>query len=244
MEPIINIENVTHTYENTTVLKNISFTVNKKDFLGIIGPNGSGKTTLLKIILGIIPPKKGTIKLFKKELRHFREWKKIGYVPQNATNIEKNFPATVYEVVSMGLLSSKKIPKFITAEDEKKIKNALSIVKMEKFEKKRITELSGGQQQRVLIAKALSSEPEILVLDEPTTGIDPENQQAFYELLGKLNQQGLTILLVSHDIGRITRHVTKVASVNQILSFYGTHAEFCSKDPAHKHEHTLCLNRG
>ncbi|MBU4246052.1 MAG: metal ABC transporter ATP-binding protein [Nanoarchaeota archaeon] len=244
MSNILQLEKVSFSYGNSDILKDISLSVEKGDFVGLIGPNGSGKTTLLKILLGILTPRKGSVYLFEKDLKRFNNWGKIGYVPQKATNIEKNFPATVYEIVSMGLLSSKKLPKIFTKQDDIKIKNALSVVKMEKCSQKRITELSGGQQQRVLIAKALVTEPEILILDEPTTGVDQENQKSFYDLLGKLNKEGMTIILVSHDIGRITRYVTKIASINQTLNFYGTHKEFCSKDLAHKHEHKLCLDKG
>ncbi len=244
MGSILQLEKVSFSYANSDAIKDISFSVEKGDFVGLIGPNGSGKTTLLKIILGILAPRKGSVYLFEKDLKKFNNWGKIGYVPQKAINIEKNFPATVYEVVSMGLLAAKKFPKIITKQDDAKIKNVLSVVNMQKYSQKRITELSGGQQQRVLIAKSLVTGPEILILDEPTTGVDKENQKSFYDLLGRLNKGGMTIVLVSHDIGRITRYVNKIASINQTLHFYGTHKEFCSKDMAHKHEHSLCLGWG
>lgn len=241
--PIIELKNISFAYSNTDVVKDISLEINKGDFIGLIGPNGSGKTTLLKIMLGILKPRKGEIKILQKNINVFNEWFKIGYVPQKATNITKDFPATVEEVISMGLLSIKKIPKIITQEDKLKINEALKIVKMQSFSKTRITELSGGQQQRVLIAKALITNPKILLLDEPTTGIDQENQNSFYELLGKLNKKGITIILVTHDIGRITEYVTKIANINQTLTFYGEHKKFCSKDKHHKHKHTLCLHK-
>jgi zinc transport system ATP-binding protein len=244
MKSILRLKKVSFSYANSDVVKDVSFLVEKGDFVGLIGPNGSGKTTLLKIMLGILAPRKGSVNLFGRELKQFTEWNKIGYVPQKATNIEKNFPATVYEVVSMGLSSVQRFPKIITTHDDKKIKDALSVVKMEKFSQERITELSGGQQQRVLIAKALVTDPEVLILDEPTTGVDQETQKSFYDLLGKLNKKGMTIVLVSHDIGRITQYVTKIANINQTLNFYGSHKDFCSKDPAHKHEHSLCVHRG
>ncbi len=243
MPEIIEIKNVSFSYTNTLVLKDINLKINKGDFVGLIGPNGSGKTTLLKLMLGILKKNNGEIFLFKKKLNEFNEWNKIGYVPQKATNIETNFPATVTEVVLMGLLSIKKMPKFFTKNDYKKMHDALVTVNMQDYSKKRITELSGGQQQRVLIAKALVTNPEVLLLDEPTTGVDQKNQNSFYSLLGKLNKKGITIILVSHDIGRITDHVTKIANVNQTLTFYGTHKEFCLNDKEHKHEHNLCLDK-
>lgn len=245
MQPIIEIRGVSFAYNSIEVLKDINLKINKGEFVGLIGPNGSGKTTLLKLILGILNQKEGEISLFNKKINDFKEWHKIGYVPQKATNIDSNFPATVSEIVSMGLLSVKNLPKIFTKEDNKKIKESLQIVNMQDYSKKRITELSGGQQQRVLIAKALVTNPEVLLLDEPTTGVDSQNQTAFYELLGNLNKKGITIILVSHDIGRITDHVTKIASINQTLTFYGTHKEFCLNDKNHKHihEHRLCLDK-
>ena len=242
MDKLLELDNISFSYGNAIVVRDVSFTVKKGDFVGLIGPNGSGKTTLLKIILGILVPQRGRVSILGKNLANFKEWHKIGYVPQKATNIEKNFPATVNEVVSMGLLSVKKFPKIITRQDDNKIKKVLNIVKMQDFGQRRITELSGGQQQRVLIAKALVANPEILILDEPTTGVDQENQKYFYELLGRLNKKGITIILVSHDISRITKYVTKMASINQTLHFYGSHKDFCMNDPAHKHEHKLCLD--
>jgi len=247
MNKILELKNISFCYSNTNVLSDINLVIEKGDFVGLIGPNGSGKTTLLKIILGILPSQRGIIKINGKSLTKFSDWSLLGYVPQKATNIEAKFPATVREVVAMGLLSAKRFPKVFHSEDSKKVINALKTVHMEEFADKRIGELSGGQQQRVLIAKAMICEPEILFLDEPTTGIDPESQQNFYELLGQLNNQGVTIVLVSHDVGRITKYVTKIASLNQKLEFYGTHAEFCSHDKKHKHEyhdHDLCLDRG
>lgn len=240
--PVISLEHVSFAYSNTDAVKDITLKIEEGDFLGLIGPNGSGKTTLLKIILGLIKPREGKITILGKDINQFKDWSLIGYVPQKATNIDKNFPATVEEVVSMGLLSEKKTPKIISKTDTLRIMDALSTTNMKEFSKRRITDLSGGQQQRVLIAKALVTNPQIILLDEPTTGIDQENQQAFYKLLGNLNKKGITIVLVTHDIGRITEYVTKVASINQTLTFYGTHEKFCAKDRNHPHEHTLCLH--
>ena len=241
---ILEIKNLNFKFGKIEVLKNISFNLNQGDFLGLIGPNGSGKTTLIKIILGIYKNQKGSINLFNKDINKFNDWDKIGYVQQKATDIQNDFPANVYEIVSMGLLSTKKFPKIINKQDEKKIINKLKLVGMDKLINKRISELSGGQQQRVMIAKALISEPEILILDEPTTGIDPEMQKSFYDLLGKLNKKNITIILISHDISSITKYVNKIAFLNKELEFYGTHKEFCAKDQDHKHEkHILCLGK-
>lgn len=245
--PILEVNNVSFSFGSTKVLSNISFHIEKGDFLAILGPNGSGKTTLIKLMMGIYTTDSGTIKILGKQLNTFNDWSKLGYVPQKATSIEEQFPATVEEVVTMGLLSQKSFPKIINSSDKKKVLNILKEVNMTQYANRRIGELSGGQQQRVLIAKALIGEPEIMILDEPTTGVDQESQTKFYELLHKLNTKGITIILISHDIGRITNYVTKIASLNQKLEFYGTHGEFCSFDKNHKHSihsHNICLHKG
>jgi len=247
-ENVIEMKGVCFGFGSAEVLSGITFSVDKGDFLGLIGPNGSGKTTLLKLILGLYPLKCGSIRLFGTDLSTFHEWSRIGYVPQKATNIDSIFPATVKEVVAMGLLSKKKFPKVINREDDEMIMKTLKTVGMDKLSNKRIGELSGGQQQRVFIARALISDPDILFLDEPTTGVDQKMQDSFYQLLGELNARGITIVLVSHDIGKITRYVTKIASLNRVLEFYGNHKDFCVYDPAHCHDepdqHRLCLGRG
>ena len=247
---VISVKNLSFSYGATQVLKNISFEIYEKDFLGILGPNGSGKTTLLKIILGLYKNYEGDIFLLGKNIKRFNQWSKIGYVPQKATNFDQKFPATVREVVGMGLLSHKKIPRFINKSDIDLIKDALDEVGMLEFIDRRIGQLSGGQQQRVFIARALISKPKILFLDEPTTGVDAKTQEMFYDLLGMLNRdKGITIVIVSHDIGNITAYVNKLAFLHQELVFYGTHEEFCKSDIAvdfitHK-KHLICpVNKG
>lgn len=245
-DTVLEVKDLTFGFGKTPVLKNVSFKVLTGDFVGIIGPNGSGKTTLIKIILGIYHSKKGTVKLFGKDISEFSDHANIGYVPQKATSFMQNFPVTVNEVVGMGLLSRKHFPKMLDKKDRQKILNSLRVVSMDKHSERRIGELSGGQQQRVFIARAIVSDPKILFLDEPTTGVDPNSQEKFYDLLGKLNKKGITILLISHDISRITKYVTKIASLNQALEFYGSHAEFCAYDSKHHHpdhDHKICVNR-
>ncbi|MBI1863919.1 metal ABC transporter ATP-binding protein [Candidatus Woesebacteria bacterium] len=219
---IIQLKKVNYRYNDLRVLEDIDLEVEKKEFLGIIGPNGSGKTTLLKIILGLIPPENGEVFLFQKPISKFKDWQKIGYVPQKATQFDKNFPITVEEVVSLGCLHTV---------DHKKIENALSIVEMGKFRKRRISDLSGGQQQRVFIAKALCSSPELLVLDEPTVGIDSNSQEKFYDILSHLNKDhSITILLVSHDIDVVVNEVGKLVCINKKLVYEGQPKEFIKKD--------------
>ncbi|MCP8967147.1 metal ABC transporter ATP-binding protein [Ectobacillus ponti] len=221
-EYMIEIDHLSFRYENQNVLEDIHLQVPKGSFLGLVGPNGSGKSTLLKCILGILKLKEGSIRLFGTDIRRFKEWDKIGYVSQKANSFNSGFPATVFEVVSMGLVSKTGLFRFFNKEQKEKVRAAIEAVGMSEFVDRNIGELSGGQQQRVFIARALVSEPELLILDEPTVGVDAENVQNFYTMLGHLNEDlGITLLMVTHDIGAITDKVTHVACVNKHLFFHG-----------------------
>jgi zinc transport system ATP-binding protein len=226
---MILVRDVSFRYESTPVLIGISFPIHAGDFLAVIGPNGSGKTTLVKIILGLLKPNSGSVEIFGKPLEEFRDWGRIGYVPQKATHFDPFFPASVEEVVGMALLSGRKLPdRSRRSREAKAVEQALRQVGMEAFRDWPIGRLSGGQQQRVFIARALVTSPRILFLDEPTTGVDADTQDRFYDMLDRLNkQEGLTIVLITHDIGIINRHVTRVACLNQKLVYHGTHDEFC-----------------
>ncbi|GAK04201.1 zinc ABC transporter, ATP-binding protein ZnuC [Geomicrobium sp. JCM 19037] len=165
--------------------------------------------------------------MFGSEINRFSEWGRIGYVSQRANRFNAGFPATVFEVVSMGLFGQVGLFRFIKKKDRNKVYDALQTVGMENFAKQPIGKLSGGQQQRVLIARALVSEPELLILDEPTVGIDAVSARKFYDLLGQLNREkGLTLLLVSHDVGTMTKYVTDVACLNKTIHFHGTAHDF------------------
>lgn len=228
---IIELSDISFSYPNNPVLKGINLNVHKGDYLGIIGPNGGGKSTLLKLMLGLLKPESGNIKLFDKDISDFNDWSKIGYVPQKAVNFDSNFPATVYEVASMGRYGVEGLLHWPTANDAKKVEKALDDVSMLEYRKRLIGDLSQGQQQRIFIARSLSSEPEILFLDEPTVGVDIKAQEDFYELLQKLNDQfNLTLILVSHDIDVVTNEVTELACINQELIYHGDPKEFISKD--------------
>ncbi len=227
--PLIEIRGLYFSYGEQLVLEDINLDINEGDFLAILGPNGSGKSTLLRLILGLLKPDRGVIRLFGKEISRFREWWRLGYVPQRATaRVDPVFPVSVEEVVSFGLLAKKRFPRFFTKKDREAILRALRLVEMEAYLKRRISKLSGGQQQRVFIARAIVSDPEVLLLDEPTTGVDAATQEKFYDLLGELNAKGLTIVIVTHDIGIVNRHVKQVACLNRRLIYHGTHEEFCS----------------
>lgn len=205
---VIEIKNLSFAYDNDIILENINLIVNKLDFLAIIGPNGGGKSTLLKLMLNLVRHNKDDIYINPKY--------KIGYVPQN-TNVNINFPITVLDVVMMGI-KSRSLFGYTKSERANAIK-ALKRVGVNGYEHERIGSLSGGQRQRVMIARALSSNPHILMLDEPTSSIDAKGQKEIYELLKELNKE-ITIIVVSHDISITMQYATKVAYINKTLTYH------------------------
>jgi zinc transport system ATP-binding protein len=200
--------------------------VDKGDFLCVVGTNGTGKSTLLKLILNRLTPVEGEIKLFGELSQKFRDYKKLAYVSQKATDFNADFPATVEEIVSLGLYSRRGLFKPYSKQDREKVRDALERVGMYDYHKKLIGQLSGGQQQRVFIAKALVSDPEIIFLDEPTVGIDIKAVDSICCLLGELNSAGITIVMVTHDISSILYHSNKVL----VLSEDGSGEIMSSKD--------------
>ena len=225
--PQIELKNVSFQYDYTQVLKDISFQVNEGDFLALLGPNGSGKSTVLKIILGLLKPMSGEINLFGKNANQFknREW--IGYVSQKSNAFNSGFPATVEEVVMSGLSKKTGLFKRMPKNAKELVLKALKDVGMDAFATRNIGELSGGQQQRVFIARALVAQPKLMILDEPTVGIDHENVQAFYDMLVKLNrEQGITMILVTHDVDTVSNRISHVACLNQKIHFHGYKVEF------------------
>src|SRR5690625_603383 len=186
-ESVIRLENISYAYGEKTVLKDVNLNIERGIFMGLVGPNGGGKTTLIKIILGLLDPNKGNIFLLDEPIDTFKDWNRIGFVSQKANTFNKGFPATVFEVVSMGLTAKVGYFKFMKRKDKEKVLHAIDQVDMGEYAYQNIGNLSGGQQQRVFIARALVSEPELLILDEPTVGIDYQNVERFYELLHELN---------------------------------------------------------
>ncbi len=210
---VITIRNLDAGYENEVVLEDIDLEVKAKDFYGVIGPNGGGKTTLLKVILGLLKPMKGQIKVYGEPPEKASSY--IGYVPQYA-EFDEDYPISVFDVALMGRRTKKgKIPRY-NQKDREKVEEALKSVEMYKMRNKNINKLSGGQKQRVFIARALASEPKILLLDEPTASIDQQIKESIYDLLKKLNKE-LTILFVTHDVGAISKYVNKLACLNKHL---------------------------
>lgn len=228
---IVSAENLCFQYNSIEVLSDISFHLEAGDYLGIVGPNGSGKTTLIKLLLGFFKPGKGTISLFGSNPLSFTDWYKVGYLPQKINAFNPHFPATVKEIVSLGLLSRKKYPKNINKSDEPAINSALSLMDVSDIRDELIGELSGGQQQRVLIAKAMACEPELLILDEPTTALDPETREKFFSILTTLNEQKkITIVIITHDIGTIGKYASKLLYLDKKAIFYGSFDAFCSSN--------------
>lgn len=224
---VVSIKDVSFSYQNRNVLEHIDLEVPEGSFLALLGPNGSGKSTLIKILLGLNSLQSGQVELFGVHLRKFKAWNKIGYVSQKANSFNTGFPATVFEVVSMGLFGKIGMFNFMNKAHKKRVQEALKTVGLEEYAKQNIGELSGGQQQRAFIARALVSDPKLLILDEPTVGVDASSVEDFYELLKRLNQQfGITLLLVTHDMGPVTNLVTHVACLNKKLHFHGNTTEY------------------
>jgi len=224
---MIRVDGVSFSYAGIPVLSDVSLTISGGDFLAILGPNGSGKTTLVRVILGLVRPDGGQVYILGRPAEEFADREMIGYVPQQATHFDPLFPASVREVVAMAVRSGRR--RAARSEEDAAIQRALEIVGMVDFKDRRIGRLSGGQQQRVFIARAIVQKPRILFLDEPTTGVDAETQDRFYDLLAALHSnEKITIVLVTHDIGIVNKHITKVACLNQRLIYHGTHDQFCS----------------
>ena len=214
----ITFNNVHFRYAQADVLQNISFHIAQGDYVGLVGGNGSGKTTILRIMLGLLRPLSGTVELFGVSHNHFSEWNLIGYVPQHVSRGEASFGSTVREVVESGLVSKKGYRIALSTEERKQIEWAMEVTKTKHLEQRMISELSGGERQLIFIARALVSEPKLLVLDEPTTGVDAHAQDRFYGLLSMLNKDhGITIILVSHDLEVVAREVKTVICVNRTL---------------------------
>ncbi|WP_174734103.1 metal ABC transporter ATP-binding protein [Mesobacillus harenae] len=226
-ESVVQISSLSYRYDKENVLEDINLTIPRGAFLGLVGPNGSGKSTLLKLVLGLLQPQKGDIKLFGIEAENFKEKHKIGFVSQKANSFNTGFPATVFEVVASGLTKKLGMFRFLQKQEQIKVRKAVQSVGMEAFLERNIGDLSGGQQQRIFIARALVSDPALLILDEPTVGVDAKNVYSFYEMLENLNkEQGITLVLVTHDIGTITDKVSHVACLNKHLHFHGETSEF------------------
>ena len=218
MQEVVRIDKLSYSYETVLSLDNVSFTVYQGDFLGIIGPNGAGKTTLFHCMVGLINNYQGQLKIFGQDIRKSKKLlQKIGYVPQRKF-IDQGFPVTVKEIVSLGEIGKKPLSR---------IEAAIKTVGLLEEKNRRIGNLSAGQQQRVIIAKALVNDPLLLILDEPTTGIDVETQNKFYALLTELNRERkITIVWSSHDMNAVEKFANKVACIDKKMFFHGDAIDF------------------
>lgn len=223
-QQIVTIDDIFFSYENKPVINGLNFSILERDFVGLVGSNGAGKTTLLKMIVGLLKPARGEIRLFGQPIEQFRDWERVGYVPQkNALN--PLFPATVREVVTSGLFGKKNMFRRLSKQERSKADDALYAMRIEDLADRRIGQLSGGQQQRVFLARALINNPELLILDEPTVGIDAETQAGFFRMIRHMHQHHhITFIMVSHDMDMIQSYLGE-NSVQKSggLSFYVKH---------------------
>jgi len=246
-QAVLEFAHISFSYAGEPTLEDVSFSVQKGDFLGIIGPNGAGKSTLFKIALGLETPTTGSVRLFGNKQADFSNWHCIGFVPQKV-QFDPNFPASVFEVAAMGLAQNSGLMP-LSVQQKIAIRNALHEVGLESQASKRIGELSGGQMQRAFLARALVSKPDLLLLDEPTTGIDSAQQEKFCCLLERLHKAGITIVIISHDLTFMSYLVNKVICINRKV-FYCGHPRDIAKSGAlpkayghavhsvlHDHEH-------
>lgn len=244
MTKILEVNNLSFSYGNEPIFSKVGFSVHRGDFVAIIGSNGAGKSTLLKLILAEIYPTAGDIRLFGEDIRHFKSWPQIGYVPQAGLQSVVNFPATVEEIVKANLFSQIGLLRFPRKEHREKTLQVLESVGMGVYSKRLIGELSGGQQQRVMLARVLVNDPEMMLLDEPTTGVDAQSVESLYELLSQLNRKtGLTIVMVTHDISRAVNYVSKIFCLEE-GSLVELDKSQISEELSHKHVHPVKDSQG
>jgi len=246
MSPVIEVNGLYCRYGATHALSDVSFRVEAGDYVGIVGPNGSGKSTLIRALLGLAELEEGDVKLFGRSLGEFSDWQQVGYLPQHMNLFNPAFPATVTEVVRLGLLAGKRFPRRIGRADAAKVDEILDQMGIIDLRRRMIGELSGGQQQRVLLARALVNQPSLLIMDEPTAALDPETRERFYSFLVDINRdRATTVLLVTHDSASIGGCASKMLYLDKRLIFYGTFHEFCSSPEMTDHfggasQHQIC----
>ena len=227
-DTIIELSNVAFGYTAANVVEDISLSIDAGEYVAVVGPNGSGKSTLMKLMLGLLRPDAGEARLFDEPSHAFDDGSRIGYVAQHAST-SKNMPITVREVVKMGRFPHVGFGR-LSEEDWEIVDRSLDAVGMTAFADRRVTKLSGGQRQRAFIARALAGEADLLVLDEPTVGVDAESVDAFYDLLETLNHDGITILLIEHDLGAVVDRAERVVCLNREVYFDGPTTEFAESD--------------
>lgn len=237
MGKVIKAENLGFAYGGEMVFSGVEFAVDEGDFVAVIGSNGAGKSTLMRLILGELTPACGRVKVFGEDAVRFKNWPRIGYVPQNAARAGQDFPASVMEIVEANLYGQSGLFHPPGRAMKLRAADALRQVGMEGYEKRPISQLSGGQQQRVMLARVLAGQPEAMLLDEPTSGVDAKTVDALYELLTRLNRErGMTIVMVTHDVARASRLASRVVCLEE-----GSLVELppyqVKEELEHKHKH-------
>ncbi len=218
-------------YGTTDILRDISFQVRSGDYLGIVGPNGSGKSTLIRAILGLAPVTSGSVRLFGTPLGDFDAWEKIGYLPQRLRFDNPHFPATVEEIVRLGFVDKHGPKRRLASNEQSQLEEIMARMGIIDLRRRLIGHLSGGQQQRALLARALVARPQLLLLDEPTTALDPETRDDFYEIISELNREvGTAIILITHDTWNIGQYAKRFVYLDKQVVFDGTFAEFCASE--------------
>lgn len=245
MNPV-EVQNLAFSYGAGLALDRVSWKAGAGEFWAVVGPNGSGKTTLLKTILGLLWPRMGRVSLFGEPITRFRDWRRVGYLPQFSGLSFARFPATVRETVSMECLAGKRFPRRLHREDARAVSETLARLGIADLAARRIGELSGGQRQRVLLARALVNRPQLLLLDEPTLALDPDSRSAFYDLLTTLNRaDGVTVVLVTHDSATAGRYADHLLYLDRTVIFAGTFSDFCTSPEmtaqfGNYAQHTIC----
>lgn len=215
-QEMITIKEMCAGYDHEPVLENVNFTVYERDFIGLIGPNGGGKTTLIKVLLGLVPVRCGDVKIKGLPVKYGRKY--LGYVPQ-ILEFDRDFPIQVWDVVRMGRLRNRRLFHPYNQEDDDHVTEALKAVDLLDVSKRPLGELSGGQRQRVYIARALASEAEIMLLDEPTSSVDPQVTTSIFELLHELNNR-MTILMITHNMSAVSTYTKTVGCINRTLHYH------------------------
>ena len=223
MKTLIKVDHLHLGYDNQEVINDLSFDINQGDFITVLGQNGAGKSTLIKGLLGLIKPMDGQITYYLNE-------REIGYMPQE-TKVDRHFPASVYEIVLSGALNRVGYRPFFNSKEKKLAVECLKTLHIENLKNNSFGELSGGQRQKVLLARALCATSKVILLDEPVTGLDPKVTAEFYELLKELNDKGITVIMVSHDLQSVS-YATHILYLDSKDSFYGTKKEFMQSDKA------------
>ena len=215
-DSVIEVDGLNVDRNGRRVIEDATFTVSRSAYMGIVGPNGGGKTTLLQAILGIIPRESGSIRILGRPMEEFDQWNRLAWVSQNSITFDEKFPINVRELVGLGRINRGNLAKPLKKEDWMKVDEVLRFMGIRELAGRRVGHLSGGQKQRVFVAKALVRDPEVLILDEPVAGVDPEAQELFYMKLSDLNgKQGTTIMIVSHDLAAVFCRMSDVMCVNR-----------------------------